>query len=163
MVSFTIAAASALLALSPLQVERPTAVALAAAPDIVTVKDHLDSARRALAVGAFDVARREYVIAVALDRDAGRVPTEAAIGLAHCLFSQTFNREAAMVLNQLAGDAAKAGDVESEARALADAVWLNTDSRQYRQAREDAIRLRVLSRDKRLTDGTRQLIKARIG
>lgn len=168
MLSLNVAAAALVVAFQATAVAQPASRAFdnsnrVAATSVVTSKDHIDAARRALMNGEFDVARREFVIAVALDRDAGRLPAEAAFGLAHCLYSQTFNREAAVVMNQLADEASAAGDVETEAKALADAVWLHVDSKQYAKAREDAARLRKLSTDARLTTETRKLIKARIG
>lgn len=166
MFSLTVAAASLLLALSstpPRTAAVTPVIANGTALDVLTVKDHLDSARRALNDGAFDVARREFVIAAALDRDAGNVPVDASFGLAHCLYSQSYNREAALVMNKLADEAAIAGDVETEARALSDAVWLNVDAKQYGRARLDAIRLRAISGDTRISAETRKLIKARIG
>ncbi len=163
MFRFTILAASALLALDTASAQAPFSESRVAAGYVLTARDHLDSARRALADGAWDIARREFVIAAALDRDAGRVPVDAAFGLAHCLYSQSYNREAALVMNKLADEAAQTGDVETEARALADAVWLNADSGQWGKARQDALRLRNISTDSRITPETRKLIKARIG
>lgn len=160
---FTIIAASAFLALSSASAQSPFSDTRVPASYVLTARDHLDSARRALADGAWDIARREFVIAAALDRDAGRVPVDAAFGLAHCLYSQSYNREAALVMNKLAEEAAATGDVETEARALADAVWLNADSGQWGKARQDALRLRTISTDSRISPETRKLIKARIG
>lgn len=163
MYRFTILAASALLALDTAAAQSPFSESRVSASYTLTASDHLDSARRAFAEGAWDIARREFVISAALDRDAGRIPIEASFGLAHCLYSQSYNREAALVMNKLADEVAQAGDVETEARALADAVWLNADSGQWGKARQDALRLRNISTDSRLTPETRKLIKARIG
>lgn len=69
-----------------------------------------------------------------------------SFGLAHCLFSQSYKREAALVMNKLADEAANIGDVVTEARAPAAAVWLNADSSQWGKARQDAVRLRLAIR-----------------
>ncbi len=138
---------------------RPTAaVALA---DIPTAADHLDSARRALANGEFDVARREFVIAAALDRDDGKLPIEATFGLANVLYASSFNREAAIAMDRLATDASAVGDNNTEARALLDAIWLNVDAGQRNQARNDAMRLRDLIGDGKLSEATLKLVRAR--
>lgn len=125
--------------------------------------DHLASARAALAIGAFDEARREFAAAAAFDRDAGRVPTEAAIGLAHCLYSQGYNREAATVLDALAQEAYVAGDADTEARARLDAAWLHLDAGDRALARAHAERLRALLPDPRLDESTRKAVRARLG
>jgi tetratricopeptide (TPR) repeat protein len=123
--------------------------------------EHMRKARQALDAGDLDLARREFVIAAALERDAGRVPADATFGLAHVLYAQSCDREAAIVLNKLAEEASRAGDANTEARALADAVWLNATGKQFAQARADASRLRKLLRSDALTEDTRRHIIAR--
>ena len=129
--------------------------------DIPTAADHLDSARRALANGEFDVARREFVIAAALDRDDGKLPIEATFGLANVLYASAFNREAAIAMDRLATEALAVGDYNTEARALLDAIWLNVDAGQRNQARNDAMRLRDLIGDGKLSEATLKLVRAR--
>lgn len=124
--------------------------------------EHIARARLALANGEFDVARREFVTAVAIDRDEGKLAAEASFGLAHVLYAQSYNREAAVVLERLATDASTAGDVDVEAKALLDAMWLNVDARQRLQARADASRLRMLLKDNRLSSATRKLVTSRL-
>ncbi|QJR34112.1 hypothetical protein [Gemmatimonas groenlandica] len=138
-----------------------TRAAVVAEP-IVSSPEHIARARLALANGEFDIARREFVTAAAIDRDEGKLPAEASFGLAHVLYAQSYNREAAMVLERLAADASTAGDVDTEAKALLDAMWLNVDAKQRLQARADASRLRVLLRDKRLSNETRKLVASRV-
>jgi len=147
----------------------PTAVtdsvARRAAPavvaDIPSAADHLESARRALVKGEFDVARREFVIAAALDRDDGKLPIEAAFGLANVLYSSSFNREAAITMDRLADDALAVSDHNTEARALVDAIWLNMDAGQRNQARSDALRLSELIKEGKLSEYTLKMIRAR--
>ncbi|WP_411280396.1 hypothetical protein [Gemmatimonas sp.] len=129
---------------------------------IVSSPEHIARARLALANGEFDVARREFVTAAAIDRDEGKLATEASFGLAHVLYAQSYNREAATVMERLAADASTAGDVDTEAKALLDAMWLNVDAKQRLQARADASRLRVLLKDQRLSSEIRKLIASRV-
>jgi len=129
---------------------------------IISSPEHIARARLALANGEFDVARRGFVTAAAIDRDEGKLATEASFGLAHVLYAQSYNREAATVLERLAADASATGDADTEAKALLDAMWLNVDARQRLQARADASRLRVLLKDKRLSSETRKLIASRV-
>ncbi|MBY0488290.1 MAG: hypothetical protein K2R93_00500 [Gemmatimonadaceae bacterium] len=124
--------------------------------------EHIAKARRALVQGELQEARREYVIASALDRDEGKLPAEAAFGLAQVLFSQFDEKGAAKVLDQLADEASAKGDADTEARALTDAVWLNLNTHQTARARVDAERLRELLKGERLSTETRAYITARI-
>ena len=132
------------------------------AEPIATSPEHIARARLALANGEFDIARREFVIAVAIDRDEGKLATEASFGLAYVLYAQSYNREAASVLERLAADASTAGDVDTEAKALLDAMWLNIDAKQRSQARADASRLRELLKDHRLPSDTRKRVIAHV-
>lgn len=121
------------------------------ADDPTKVAEHLQKARSALDAGALEAARLEYVIAVAIERDAGRLPATAATGLAQVLFAMNRLGDAASVLDQLAFDAAQAGKFDVEATALADAVWLHVKSGNANAARVDGNRLLELMRSRRLT------------
>jgi hypothetical protein len=163
MLSITIAAAASLLAFNTMTVIPPRVVANGTVANVVSAIDHLESARKALAVGAFDDARREFAAAVAVDREAGRLPVESSTGLAYTLFAQQYDREAAYVLTRLAQDAANAGNAEVEAKALIDVVWLNVQNGQRAEARANGLRLRELSAKGSLSAETRDAIKRRIG
>ena len=163
MFSITIAAAASLLAFNTMTVTPPRVTARGSVASVVSAIDHLESARKALAVGAFDDARREFAAAAALDREAGRLAVEASFGLAHTLFAQQYDREAATVLARLATEAAAAGNVEVEAKALLDVVWLNVQNGQRTEARANGLRLKALSADATVSAETRQAIKRRIG
>ncbi|WP_373065030.1 hypothetical protein [Gemmatimonas sp.] len=139
-----------------------TTRAASVAEPMISNPEHIARARVALAKGEYDVARREFVTAAAIDRDEGKLATEASFGLAHVLYAQSYNREAATVLERLAAEASTAGDVDTEAKALLDAMWLNVDAKQRMQARADASRLRVLLKDKRLSNDTRKLVASRV-
>jgi len=139
----------------------PVAASAAAVP-MISNPEHIARARAALANGAFDLARREFVIAAAIDRDEGKLASEATFGLVHVLYAQSYNREAAIVLERLAADASATGDVNTEAKALLDAIWLNLDAKQHMQARADGSRLLVLLKDKRLSNDMRKLIAKRV-
>jgi thioredoxin-like negative regulator of GroEL len=124
--------------------------------------EHLAKARRALDQGELQEARREFVIASALDRDEGKLPAEAAFGLAQVLYSQFDEKGAAKVLDQLAEEAAVKGDANTEARALVDAVWLNVNTRQVNRARINAERLRELMQSAALSAETRAFVTSRV-
>lgn len=146
------------VALADSVTRRPAA---AATVDLPTAADHLDSARRALANGEFDVARREFVIAAALDRDEGKLPIDASFGLANVLYASSFNREAAITMDRLASEASAIGDYNTEARALLDAIWLNVDAGQRNQARNDALRLKDLIKEGKLSEATLKSVRER--
>jgi hypothetical protein len=130
-------------------VARPTSGIVA--DDRTTASDHIDAARRALKSGDFDGARREYVIAAALDRDDGKLPVDATFGLASVQFARNMSREAAATMDRLAADALAIGDYDTEARALVDAIWLNIDAGQRTQARTDGLRLQALLKERSLS------------
>jgi len=163
MLSITIIAAASLLSFSTTTVIPPKVVARGTVANVISTVDHLESARRFLAAGAFDDARREFAAAAALDRQAGRLPVESSIGLAYTLFAQQYDREAAHVLSRLASDAAHAGNAEVEAKALVDVVWLNVQNGQRAEAHANGLRLRALTSQGGLSAETRLAIKQRIG
>ena len=163
MFSMTIAAAATLIAINAIPVPPPTNSARTPVVDVKPADDHLESARKALALGAFDEARKEFAASAALDREAGRVPAESSFGLAQALFAQSYDREAAIVLAKLADDAQRAGDAETEAKALNDLVWLNVNGGQRIEARANGLRLRGLLEKANLTEETRRAIKRRHG
>ena len=134
---------------------------VAVAPDRADAIEHIANARRAASLGQFDVARREYVIAVAIDRDAGLLPAEATHGLVQVLYAQSYNREAARALGVLASEAEMKGATDVEARALLDAIWLNLDAGQRNVARSQAQRLQLLLKDRHLSAETVALVRTR--
>ena len=138
-----------------------SAVAVTAAPDRRNAIEHLGNARRAASLGEFDVARREYVIAAALDRDAGFLPADATHGLVQVLYAQAYSREAAILLGALATEAELKGAADVEARALIDAIWLNVDCGQRNLARSQARRLQSLVQDHQLSAETVALVRER--
>ncbi|MCC6244318.1 MAG: hypothetical protein IT353_15865 [Gemmatimonadaceae bacterium] len=132
-------------------------------PPARTAESHLDSAKRAMTNGAFDVARREFAASAALTRQAGKLPLEAVLGLANALYAQSYDREAATTLEQLAAEAALRGDNDAEAIALADAYWLNTNNGQRLTARKQRDRLRALVKDTPLSQEAQRAIRSRAG
>jgi hypothetical protein len=152
-----------------------TAVHTAAATPVARVTDptpvvaeparsaeHIAKARKALDNGELPEARREFVIASALDRDEGRLPIESSFGLAQVLYSQFDEKGAARVLDALADEASARNDVDTEARALTDAVWLNVNTKQLGRARQDAERLKALMADSRLSPAARAYVASRV-
>lgn len=132
----------------------------AAAP--MTAEEHMTVARRAAANGAYDIARREYRIAAVLEREAGRLATEATYGLVQVLFAQAATDEAVFELDHLAIDAAKQADFETEARVRADAIWLKADAGDMKAARKDARRLNAITRTGALSAETQAYVTQRV-
>lgn len=128
----------------------------------VTADEHLQMARRAANDGAYDVARREYRLAAVLDREAGRLPTQATYGLVQVLFTQADLENATFELDRLALDAAKQADFEIEARVRADAIWLKAETGDLKGARRDARRLHALTRTGALSADTQQYVTQRV-
>lgn len=124
--------------------------------------EHIAKARRALDQGELLEARREFVIASALDRDEGKLPAEATFGLAQVLYSQFDEKGAAKVLDQLADEASLKNDANTEARALTDAVWLNVQTGQVNRARIGAERLKDLLDGSSLSAETRKYVASRV-
>lgn len=120
--------------------------------------DYLARAIAAQAAGDLEGARREYVVASALDRDAGRMPTQATYGLALILSEQGKYRDAAAALEALADDAALHKDDDVEARALLDALYLNSRAHRAPQARDNAERLNLLKRSMKLSPDLKKRI-----
>lgn len=125
--------------------------------------EHLARAKKAMLDGQFELARREFTAAATLEREAGRVPVEAVTGLAHALYSQSYNVEAALAMERLAAEAAANRDANAEAIALADAIWLHADAGQRLTARKQASRLKKLMKDSTITAETREFVRVRVG
>jgi DNA-binding phage protein len=80
--------------------------------------------------------------------------------LALVLSEQGKYQAAARVMEQLAADAATLRDDDVEARALVDALFLNGRAHLVAQARDNADRLRELSKSPKLSTDTRKRIAA---
>ena len=128
----------------------------------LSADEHMALARRAIESGDFDLARRQYVIAVSLEKDAGRLPVTSSFGLTQVLYALSYGREAAMVMDRLADAAAEQGNFDVEARARADALWLKHENGQIQFARQDARRLRELMKGNALSEETRKLVQTRV-
>jgi hypothetical protein len=124
-------------------------------------EEHLLKARVAMLAGQLDLARREFIIAAALDRDAGRVPTEATFGLARVLYGQNREAEAARLLDELATEALRQQDVDCAALALNDALWLHLRANRRADALADGLRLTDVLNDTRLSDTVRREVRGR--
>lgn len=136
----------------------PIRAAVKTAASLTVDPDYLARAMAAQAAGDLDAARREYVVAVALERDAGRLPTQAAYGLALVLNEQGKYREGARILEELAADASAKHDDETEARALLDALYLNSRAHRPWQARDNAERLATLAKGRTLSPSLQRRI-----
>ncbi|MFY7922844.1 MAG: hypothetical protein ACOVSI_10550 [Gemmatimonas sp.] len=123
---------------------------------------HLERARVAEVARDLSSAHTEYSKAMWLQRSAGVLAVDASYGAATVLVQLKRYREAADVLDQLAADANLLGDAETEARVLLDVVAVKSKYHRRAAARQDALRLRALLYDERLTGDTRRLVKARL-
>lgn len=121
----------------------------------------IEKARAAQAAGDLEGAHKEFARAIRMQRADGVLSVDASYGAAHVLGLQGRHREAADVLDQLAADANLLGDADLEARVLLDVVSIKVSHRRKAAARPDAVRLKELLTDVRLTSDTRRLIKAR--
>lgn len=122
----------------------------------------IEKARAAQAAGDLTGAYKEFARAIRMQRADGILSVDASYGAAHVLNLQAKHREAADVLDQLAADANLLGDADLEARVLLDVVALKVNHHRKAAARPDAIRLKELITDVRLTSDTRRLIKTRL-
>lgn len=155
---------SASVATQPPVTTRPSVVASTAKVTAARAEpEHLARAKRAMLDGEFDLARREFLAAATLEREAGRIPVEAVTGLAHALYSQSYNVEAALEMERLAAEAAANGNANAEALALADAIWLHADAGKRLAARKHASRLKKLLKDSTITAETREFVRVRVG
>ena len=132
------------------------------APAPRSADEHLTLARRAASHGDFDIARREYLAALELERGAGRLGVDATMGLVQVLYAQSYTREAAYVLDELATSAALRGDDNTEARSRADALWLKAEEGLKQQARDDARRVRALLKHGQLSESTQRYVADRL-
>ena len=139
-----------------------TAAAALPAPLALSAAEHVEIARRALTTGEYRTARREFKVAALLEREDGRVPTEATLGLVSVLCLQGKLGDAAIELERLATEAAAQGDADTEARALADAIWLKVEAGGRQTVRNEAIRLRRLLDSSRLAPETREYVTQRV-
>jgi tetratricopeptide (TPR) repeat protein len=122
----------------------------------------IEKARAAQAAGDLQGALKEFMRAIRLQRADGLLSVDASYGAAHVLNLQARHHEAADVLDQLAADANLIGDADVEARVLLDVVSLKVEHHRKAAARSDALRLKELFSDVRLTSETRRLIKTRL-
>lgn len=125
-------------------------------------EEHLLKARKAMTDGAFEMARREFIIAAALDRAEGKLPVDATFGLAHVLYGQGREADAARVLDELASEALTVNDMDCAALALQDALWLHLRAGRRTEAQNDGVKLgRVLDSD-RLSPAVRKQVRLRV-
>lgn len=154
---------AALIAATPLAPATATVPVCAPAASASVANPHLLNARAAIAKGDITTARREFRFATIVDRDEGCLPVESSNGLASLLFAQSQKSEAAEVMQELAEEAAKSGDINVEARALVSATWLRIEAGDRLAAKAGVRRLREIAKDSGLTSETRALLKERLG
>lgn len=138
----------------------PAAISITVADETAT--QIIEKARAAQAAGDLAGAQQAFARAIRMQRADGILSVDASYGAAHVLSLQGKHREAADVLDQLAADAYLLGDADLEARVLLDVVAVKVNHHRKAAARPDAMRLKELITDVRLTSDTRRLIKARL-
>lgn len=127
-----------------------------------TAEQLIERARSAQARGDLDAAHRDFTRAVRRQRADGVLAVDASYGAAHVLVMQSRFRDAADALELLAADANLLGDANTEAQVLLDVVSLKVSHHRRAAARPDALRLKELITDVRVSTDTRRLIKARL-
>jgi hypothetical protein len=128
---------------------------------IDTPQVHIEKGRSALTAGDLATAEREFAKAIRMQRADGVLSVDASYGAAQVFTLQERFREAADVLDQLAADANLLGDAETEARVLLDVISIKVTGHRRAAARQDAVRLKELQSDVRVSDTTRRLIRVR--
>jgi hypothetical protein len=164
MLLLSLAAAASLFTAEPAAPRTPL-LAMAAVPCTGTPTRHvsemyLENARRFVTTGDLEAARREYRIARMLEADGGCLPEATSNELATVLLAESRAKEAAIVMRELAADAARENDIDMEARARVAAAWLVVQAGDRTAAKTDVRRLHEIARDPRISAETRTLLRA---
>ena len=122
----------------------------------------LEKARIAMTTGEFDLARREFRAAADNAHQSGVLPVEALRGLTVVLYAQGYTIEAAWTMEELARTALLRGDRETEALALADAIWLYVDGGQRQPANQLHKQLCAIVAETPLSAATVKIIHDRV-
>lgn len=122
----------------------------------------LERAKIAMTTGEFDLARREFRAAADNAQQAGVLPVEALRGLTVVLYAQGYTIEAAWTMEELARTALLRGDRETEALALADAIWLYVDGDQMKPANRLHTQLCTIVAETPLSATTVKIIHDRV-
>lgn len=124
---------------------------------LVTRGDELTGMRR------FIAAQRQYRSAAEIARRQGHLPSFTLWHLASAYYYQGDNQRAATVLEQLAAEAARCGDLAVEALALYNAAWLNGEGGRGRTAATQVADLTILLRSPYMPVAVRDHLSARLG
>jgi hypothetical protein len=107
-------------------------------------------------------AEREYRIAAATARRQGHLPSLAMWRLANAHYHAGQHSQAALVLDQLAAEAARVGDLGVEALALFNAAWVDGQAGRGRQAGVRVAQLRRLMESPYMPSAIRRHLGARL-
>lgn len=110
----------------------------------------------------FTAAQHEYRVAAQLARQQGHLPSFTLWHLASAYYYAGDRQHAAAVLEQLAGEAARFGDVAVEALALFNAAWLNGEDGRGRTAATQVSELTLLLRSPYMPLSVRDHLTARL-
>jgi hypothetical protein len=112
--------------------------------------------------GEYEAARAEYGVVAELLIDEGRVPVDALRRIATSYYFEGDYESGAATLDRLADEAESAGDLRTQALALADAAYMArlTGSRAEELRRREQLALLLGSPS--LPDGVREQIRSRV-
>ena len=110
----------------------------------------------------YSAAQHEYREAAAIARQNGHLPSLTLWHLASAFYYQGDPQRAAVVLEQLAAEAARCGDLGVEALALYNAVWLNGLAGRGRIAAKQVADLSNLLRSPNVPTDVRDHLNARL-
>lgn len=110
----------------------------------------------------FAAAQREYRGAAELARRQGHLPSFTLWHLASAYYYQGDHQRAAAVLEQLAAEAARCGDLAVEALALYNAAWLNGEGGRGRTAATQVADLTLLLRSPYMPAAVRDHLNGRL-
>jgi hypothetical protein len=122
----------------------------------ITRGDELTGMRR------FAAAESEYRGAAEIVRRHGHLPSFTLWRLASAYYYQGDPQRAAAVLEQLAAEAGRCGDLAVEALALFNAAWLNGEGGRGQTAATEVADLTVLLRSPYMPDVVREHLTARL-
>lgn len=110
----------------------------------------------------YTAAQREYRAAAEVARREGHLPSFTMWRLASAYYYQGASTDAADVLEQLAAEAARYGDLPVEALALYNSAWLNGDAGRGRTAASQLSNLAVLLQSPYMPVELRDHLNARL-
>lgn len=113
--------------------------------------------------GALEAARAQLLVANTMLRESGGLEVAVAYSLVHIDYALERYVEAGDLLNELADQSVKRGNVSVAATAVADAAEMYNLASYRTQTVRAVTRLRVLLNDSRIPEGDRAALRKRLG